>query len=94
MQVKTSDGWQDLRVLVRPKHLCGQTTLDVIWDPESPAFREAMNASQECRQTLFRAGELAPEQLFWVLLSRIPDVRYGSPDTTKILLTPVGWRMS
>lgn len=94
MQVKASDRWHDLHVSVIPKHLCGQMTLDVIWDPESPAFKEAMNASQENRQALFRANELSPEQSFWVLLSRIPDVRYGKPDTTKMLLTPVGWRMS
>lgn len=93
MQVKTSDGWHDLRVIVRPKHLWGQMTLDVVWDPESPAFREAMNASAERRQAIFRAGDLAPEQLFWVLVSRVPDVRYGSPDTTRMLLTPTGWRV-
>lgn len=34
MQVKTSDGWHELHVSVRPEHLCGQMTLDVIWHPE------------------------------------------------------------
>ena len=94
MQVKTSDGWHELHMSVKPKPLHGQMTLDVSWAPESPAFREAMSASEERRQALFRSGELEPEQLFWVLLSRVPDVRVGRPDTSKMLLTPVGWRMS
>lgn len=92
MQVKTKDGWHELHVTVKPEHLCGQMTLDVIWEPMSHAFREAMNASEGRRQALFRANEQAPEQLFWVLFSRVRDVRTGRPDTSRMLLTPPGWR--
>lgn len=91
MQIKTKDGWQELHVRDRPKQLSGQMILDVAWEPESLAFKEAMNASAGCRRTLFRASECAPEQLFWVLLSRIPDVRRGKPTFTCMLLTPADW---
>lgn len=92
MQVKTSDGWHELEVRVRPLQMSGQLALDVIWNEMSPAFREVMNASQERRQVRFRASELGPTHSFWVMFNRIRDVRTGFPDTSRMLLTEIGWR--
>lgn len=92
MQVKTSDGWHELKVRAGPLQLSGQLALDVLWDETSAAFREVMNASQERRQLRFRASELEPAHSFWVMFNRVRDVRTGFPDTSRMLLTELGWR--
>ena len=92
MQVKTSDGWHELDVRAKPLQLSGQVALDVIWDETSPAFREVMNASQERKQVRVRASELESVHSFWVMFNRVRDVRTDFPDTSRMLLTEIGWR--
>lgn len=94
MQINAGNGWHELRVYRRPLELVGQMRLDVIWDEDDPGFQMAMRASNDRGQAWFRTGTVGRGQSFWVLLSRVPDVRSGRPDTTSMLLTPMGWRMS
>lgn len=93
MQINAGDGWHELHVCTKPGVLFGQMKIDVIWNDDDPGFRAAMDVSDKRGQAQFRMGVAGAVQSFWVLLSRVPDVRHGLPDTTKMLLTPIGWRI-
>lgn len=93
MQINAGNGWHELKVLRRPLELVEQVRLDVIWNEDDPGFQIAMRVSDDRGRALFRIGPAGRCQRFWVLLSRVPDVRYGRPDTTRMLLTPTGWRV-